>query len=170
MCRVSIESASGPPHSGYSLQGRGPLPVRRAVSSDFTTAEGERDSGFGLSGRAGAAGGRGPCRGLGQRGEPGGHGRLGAGQSSAHRLTCQQREDASCLKGFNTSMEQEVVPSKKTVQTDDAGQLMSECQKYGVCFSLTDLRLSPSAPRCDWWSSWRCRSSSLSRCSAPSCT
>lgn len=35
--------------------------------------------------------------------------------------------------------------------------------------SLTDLRPSPSAPRCDWWSSWRCRSSSLARCSAPNC-
>lgn len=28
---------------------------------------------------------------------------------------------------------------------------------------------SPSGPRCDWWWSWRFRSSSLSRCSAPSC-
>ena len=31
------------------------------------------------------------------------------------------------------------------------------------------LRPSPSARRCGWWSSWRSRSSSLSRCSAPSC-
>lgn len=44
-------------------------------------------SGFHLCGRFGTGGGRGPDRGLGQRGEPGGHGRLGAGQSSAHRLT-----------------------------------------------------------------------------------
>lgn len=30
-------------------------------------------------------------------------------------------------------------------------------------------RPSPSAPRCGWWSSWRSRSSSPARCSAPSC-
>lgn len=44
-------------------------------------------SGFHLCGWFGTGGGRGPDRGLGQRGEPGGHGRLGAGQSSAHGLT-----------------------------------------------------------------------------------
>lgn len=48
-------------------------------------------SGFHLCGRFGTGGGRGPDRGLGQRGEPGGHGRLGAGQSSAHGLTWEQR-------------------------------------------------------------------------------
>lgn len=44
-------------------------------------------SGFHLCGWFGTGGGRGPDRGLCQRGEPGGHSRLGAGQSSAHGLT-----------------------------------------------------------------------------------
>lgn len=98
-------AAGGLTVATVSFQGRGLLPVHRVKN---------KDSGFGLSGRVGsrtrAAGGRG----LGQRGEPGGHGRPGAGQSSAHRLTCQQRD---------VLMEQEVMSSKKPVQTMAVSQL-----------------------------------------------